>query len=1122
METKKFILIMPLILLMATWVIGQGCGSKSNPTTPPPADTKTFTPTTTSTATTTPNLTATQQVIQTATAQAQATQTQVAIATATYQAQATQTQVAIPTATYQEQATQTQVAIATATYQEQATETQVAIPTATYQAQATQTQVAIPTATYQEQATQTQVAIATATNQAQATQTQIAIPTATYQEQATQTQVAIATATYQEQATETQVAIPTATYQEQATQTQVAIATATYQEQATETQVAIPTATYQEQATETQVAIPTATYQEQATQTQVAIATATYQAQATQTQIAIPTATYQEQATQTQVAIATATYQEQATQTAQAQATATQQVRATETAIPNVTDITGNIDGACITDDTTNLLDHHSETIGSINYGSGAPDIAYSFTLLAPQNLFISLCTSNNFDSVLYVRTNETDPNTTIAFDDDSASCGNTSSSLATGVLPAGTYYVVVDGNTAGDFGPFTLCLTTFKPACTLTPVAVPVPLGTGTTDLGTVTTDAVGTGHIDWNFEYTNSWTFTPGAAGNFVISLDCFDDGTGKVLAAYDLYDSTGTLAACSAGNTPLDQQTVSLTAQQYTVVVYAFSENAPSGDYHLVIQATAQALNTPTPVPAICYAPSIQTTYTFATSTDCWHSDPYGGTNVNVNSINISTAQVDYKIGSTGALAINVTNPSTTNTGTLQMEVDYGTAQDFEGGTIEAYIYCDGSLGNTGAQLFDQSVTAVGGTSATYPMETSWTNITGGQWIKMTMVTSGSGGKVDTHNVSRVGFQVPGIAPGATGNIYIDAVTIKPYCMAPSIQSTYTFETSEDCWYPFPANGAPASVIIAHGLSSTEAHSGTNSYFTNINNTSSSSVNINLTLLYATPQNMSGAQITMYVWVDTSLVNSTDWITDIQPFYLSAITNWNGNWHKMNKGADDARWVPVTINVSPSDTAVTAIGLQMGNVPAGASGNVYVDDVNINISAPTPTPTSTPLPVISAISYEFDGGSVPTGWQTDFSGSAAIGALSIFAPGYDGSAGCLAAGVTFGALNDTVDIFCQYASATDLSSYNISGIRAEVYEDVALSTNPTGSFIWSNSGASWAYQAGTWTNLTAATWTALDFPSPFSDVTQVQKFGIQFGAGGAGTWTGGTALVDAVEFY
>ncbi len=198
------------------------------------------------------------------------------------------------------------------------------------------------------------------------------------------------------------------------------------------------------------------------------------------------------------------------------------------------------------------------------------------------------------------------------------------------------------------------------------------------------------------------------------------------------------------------------------------------------------------TPTITPTICYAPTLQTTYTFASSMDCWHSDPYGGTTVNINTIGISTAQLST--GSSGALAVSVTN-SAAVTGALQLEVSYSTAQDFNGASIGAYVYCDASLGNTGAIVFDESATAVGGASATYLFEGQWTNVTGGKWVQLIPLTSGSGGTgstgaVDTHHISQFGVDIPGIAAGATGNVYIDAVTITiPVTPTPTLTPTST---------------------------------------------------------------------------------------------------------------------------------------------------------------------------------------------------------------------------------------------------------------------------------------------------------------------------------------------
>lgn len=338
------------------------------------------------------------------------------------------------------------------------------------------------------------------------------------------------------------------------------------------------------------------------------------------------------------------------------------------------TDITNNINGSCVFGNTNGLADSYSVTVYSqadsitTTYGSGAGDAVYSFTLSQPTNLFLNLCgaSGNGFNSpVLYLMTDLTHTSTTFALDENSAYCSDHSPALVTGLLQPGTYYAIVDGTQAGDSGNFNLCVNTFNPNCSLNPVSTPVTLGAGVTTggLGTVTADAAGAGHVDWNFEYTNSWTFTPGVAGNYQISLDCFDDGSNKAQVAYDLYDSTGNPIATSNGNDNLDQLTLSLTQQQYTVVVFPPNENEPSGDYRLVIQTsnstptltptptnsltstpTGSATATPTITPTITLTPT-QTSTPTVTSTPTQTStptiDPY-----------VITGQITYNGGNSQA--------------------------------------------------------------------------------------------------------------------------------------------------------------------------------------------------------------------------------------------------------------------------------------------------------------------------------------------------------------------------------------------------------------------------------------------------------------------------------------
>ena len=284
------------------------------------------------------------------------------------------------------------------------------------------------------------------------------------------------------------------------------------------------------------------------------------------------------------------------------------------------------VDGSVVSGDTTAGTDNYSQLASlwdssngvSFNYGAGAPDKLYQFTLGTPKSVFVNLCGAN-FDSVVYVRTDPNDPSTTVALDDDSEYCHGTSSSLVTGTLQAGTYYVIVDGFGPGDFGHFNLSVTSFYPLCALTPTSTPVLNGqtnnmaddtyfSNPVTLGSIASghDLAGTGTVNYYNNHVNTWQFTAATDGApYTVSLDCFDDGTGKARMGFDLYqvifnsfDSIYSyqMMASSSDGDPLDQVTQNLPAGQYVVAVYAIDAQAPSGDYHLVIQAGAAPTATP----------------------------------------------------------------------------------------------------------------------------------------------------------------------------------------------------------------------------------------------------------------------------------------------------------------------------------------------------------------------------------------------------------------------------------------------------------------------------------------------------------------------------------------------
>ncbi len=190
------------------------------------------------------------------------------------------------------------------------------------------------------------------------------------------------------------------------------------------------------------------------------------------------------------------------------------------------------------------------------------------------------------------------------------------------------------------------------------------------------------------------------------------------------------------------------------------------------------------------------------------------------------------------------------------------------------------------------------------------------------------------------------------------------------------------------------------------------------------------------------------------------------------------------------------------------------------------VYIASVSITAPAPS-TPTFTPTP-IAADSFEFDGGSIE-GWAiSDGGGSGGTSSfsspLSIYSPGYNSSAGCLGAYVTFGAANEATNFSYTYSTAFNATSLNIQGIRSEVEITTALSNNPTGAQFYVQSGASDTWANGSWTNLTVGSWVQVFIPeSDITDVGEIDNIGVQVGSGGSGSvFAPGLVYVDSVEYY
>ena len=401
--------------------------------------------------------------------------------------------------------------------------------------------------------------------------------------------------------------------------------TATYTVTSTPSDTGTPTLTGT--PTNTSVFTPTLTPSDSPTLTVTATVTATYTATSTPSNTGTPTPTGTP--TNTGVFTPTSTPSDSPTLTVTATVTSspTLSPSPTTTSTPTVSptpggffDITTYIDNGSVSGSTAGQPDLHSVVLGTDTWGAGAPDLAYQFTLTSPKQLFFNLCNAS-FDSILYLCTDPTHPSSTlIALADDSQICGNGSlqTTLTTPLLQSGiTYYLVVDGFQPGDAGPFTMAVSTFTPTSVLTGLPAPVTevepndddtYFTQVTSLGVLSPGGQldGVGNVRYYADEVDTWGVTVTSGGTLVtLSLDDFDDGTGKDRVALDLYDANNNLIDSSAGNTPLDQVSDVLAAGTYHIAVYSITDGS-DGAYRLAVQAVASAV-TPTYTPTITPTPS-----------------------------------------------------------------------------------------------------------------------------------------------------------------------------------------------------------------------------------------------------------------------------------------------------------------------------------------------------------------------------------------------------------------------------------------------------------------------------------------------------------------------------------
>jgi hypothetical protein len=109
-----------------------------------------------------------------------------------------------------------------------------------------------------------------------------------------------------------------------------------------------------------------------------------------------------------------------------------------------------------VTGDTTLAT---NDNVSCSTGGGTSPDVWYTFTLPIPHAVYLSTLDTNTWDTVIHVHSGScTGPLTAYGCADDS-DCATTTftRSMFLGILPAGTYYVAVDGYGSTNSGPFTL-----------------------------------------------------------------------------------------------------------------------------------------------------------------------------------------------------------------------------------------------------------------------------------------------------------------------------------------------------------------------------------------------------------------------------------------------------------------------------------------------------------------------------------------------------------------------------------------------------------------------------------------------------------------------------------------
>ncbi len=219
---------------------------------------------------------------------------------------------------------------------------------------------------------------------------------------------------------------------------------------------------------------------------------------------------------------------------------------------------------------------------------------------------------------------------------------------------------------------------------------------------------------------------------------------------------------------------------------------------------ITLTPTITNTPS-----CAGVNFQATYTFETSTDCWSVVPANGGPASII-INYGLSTTQHHNGSS-SFAVSIHN-TTTSTQSINLVLNYAAAQNFGGATIVFNCYLDTTLAGCGAIQPAETNPGCG-------WDNAWKGSPGtGSWFPVTLLpsTAGCTGASIPASVMGLYLQLYSIPVGASGNFYVDDITITiPAGPTPTFTSSATPSTANSMyfdiggipsgWSSVPSNGA-----------------------------------------------------------------------------------------------------------------------------------------------------------------------------------------------------------------------------------------------------------------------------------------------------------------------------